>query len=270
MKKKLINILFCFFICFFCCNLSLCNENVNLNQQDVEEYDDEYDDSEFEDYEVETPRVDDKYEKINRKVYNFNQFFIDNIASPIGKGYKFIVPEKVRISISNFLNNIKEPLTFVNSILQFNFKNAGKSIAKMHYNLTVGFAGLFNPASKVEKVNSLEKDFGQTLAFYGVGSGPFFMVPFFGPYYIRDGVGTITDSFLNPFYNEDNNLLFNDKVISGDDSVIALITIDLLDKAATVDTLNDMMLKKSLDPYILMRDSYIKTRNSKIKEIKEN
>lgn len=236
---------------------------LNCNILKATEY--EYSDEEFEDYKEETV-IDDKFEKLNRKVFEFNQFFIDNIANPVGKYYKIIFPGFVRTSLFNALETLKEPITFTNSIFQLDFKNAGKSVAKIHMNLIVGLFGTRNIAKKFNKIDSKKKDFGQTLAFFGFKSGPIFMVPFFGPYYFRDGFGSTVDLFVSSNMNGNSNI-FSNKVISNNNLELVIYSVDVLDKIDTVETLNRTLLSKSFDPYIMMRNSYIELRKNKLLEL---
>ena len=234
------------------------------NAINATEYDD-YSDEEFEDYQEETV-IDDKFEKLNRKVFDFNQFFINNVARPVGKCYKIIIPNFIRTSITNVLGVLKEPITFTNSILQLDFKNAGKSVAKIHTNLVGGIFGTRNVAKQFDKVDSKKKDFGQTLAFFGIANGPFFMVPFFGPYYLRDGFGAAIDLLASSNINGNSNF-FRNKVMNEDEFGLTVYTIDFLDKIDTVETLDRTLLSKSFDPYVMMRNSYIELRKNKLLEL---
>ena len=224
-----------------------------------------YSDDEFEEYE-ETVIIDDRFEKVNRKVFNFNKFFIDYLISPIGRGYKKIVPDFVRASISNFLNLLKEPLTFSNSILQLDFENASKSIVKIHTNLVVGVFGTRNIAKNFKETNSLQNDFVHTLAFFGFPSGPFLMIPFFCPYYVRDGIGQSIDYFGSTNINNNSNVL-NNKIANNEESRFLFGSLDILNKIDTIETLDRTLLSKSFDPYIMMRNSYIELRKNKLLEL---
>lgn len=141
--------------------------------------------------------VPDPLEDTNRTIFGANQkvdrFFFD----PVTRGYRLVVPEPARRGIRNVFSNLNSPTTFANDVLQLEWQDAGITLARLVVNSTLGVAGLFDVADSIglEKHNS---DFGQTLALAGVPSGPFMMVPLFGPTTVRDGFGTAVDIGMSP------------------------------------------------------------------------
>jgi phospholipid-binding lipoprotein MlaA len=120
------------------------------------------------------------------------------ILKPVAKAYNFITPDELQIMISNGFDNISFPPRFVNSLLQGKFKGAGREIARFLINSTAGVGGLFDPAKDVFGLVKSREDFGQTLGFYGVGPGPFLIVPLMEPMTVRDGIGKFVDAAMDP------------------------------------------------------------------------
>ncbi len=134
----------------------------------------------------------DPWEPMNRHIYRFNANFDKYVFIPVVEGYRFVLPQFVRTGISNIFDNIGETTIIVNSILQFAPIKTAKSIARLTVNSTVGIGGFFDVA-QFWKLPGEDEDFGQTLGFYGVGPGPFFVIPILGPSSLRDAGGQLVD-----------------------------------------------------------------------------
>ena len=130
----------------------------------------------------------DPWEGYNRWMYNFNARFDRYIFNPAAEGYKRVFPGFVRSGVHNFMRNIREILNVYNAVLQFRFRTAGRSTGRFLVNSTIGLAGLLDPASEMGMYYQRE-DFGQTLGVWGVGPGPYFVLPILGPSTLRDAVG---------------------------------------------------------------------------------
>jgi phospholipid-binding lipoprotein MlaA len=130
----------------------------------------------------------DPWEGYNRRMYNFNARFDRYIFSPAAEVYKRYLPAFLRSSVHNFMRNIREVLNVYNAVLQFRFRTAGRSTGRFLVNSTVGMAGLLDPASEMGLYYQRE-DFGQTLGVWGVGPGPYFVLPLLGPSTLRDATG---------------------------------------------------------------------------------
>ena len=142
-------------------------------------------------YDKENP---DPLESINRKIFVFNDN-VDRIAlSPLARGYDKITPDVAQRGIGNVLSNLLEVTTILNDLLQLKFGQAASDSGRFVLNTTVGFFGLFDVASSIglEKNN---EDLGQTLGYWGLGAGPYLVVPFFGSYTFRDGLGAYGDIY---------------------------------------------------------------------------
>ncbi len=174
----------------------------------------------------------DPWEGFNRGVFSFNETLDKYLLKPVAQGYDYVTPPLIRTGIGNFFNNIGEISTVANDLLQGKFKQAGLDSTRFLVNSTVGFLGLMDIGSRIG-FERHDEDFGQTLGYWGMGSGPYLMLPFLGPSTIRDTAGLVPDYFLSPYrqIEEDSvkyglealhivdlraNLLEVEKLVAGD------------------------------------------------------
>jgi phospholipid-binding lipoprotein MlaA len=144
--------------------------------------------------EVEYPlAIYDPLEPFNRRVYKFNALFDEYVFLPLVDTYEFIAPQVVESAISNFFSNLSEITVFINSLLQTKFARMATTGARFVINSTVGLAGLWDPATRLG-IKRQREDFGQTLGFYGLGPGPYLVLPILGPSNLRDGTGWLVDT----------------------------------------------------------------------------
>jgi len=136
--------------------------------------------------------VSDPLEGMNRFFYVFNARFDRYVFLPTVRGYRWITPDPVENSVTNFFGNLGEIKTFINATLQLKPKSAGVTLGRFVVNSTLGLAGLFDPATHFGMVKRSE-DFGQTLGRYHVGNGPYIVLPFLGPSNLRDTTGLAVD-----------------------------------------------------------------------------
>ncbi|ABA57487.1 VacJ-like lipoprotein [Nitrosococcus oceani ATCC 19707] len=139
--------------------------------------------------------VYDPLEPANRVIYFFNYQFDKYIFLPAVNAYEFITPDLIERGISNFFSNIRETINFTNTLLQLKFSRALKTAARFIVNSTIGIAGIWDPATHLELYQHRE-DFGQTLGHYGLGPGPYLVIPVLGPSNLRDAIGLAADSLL--------------------------------------------------------------------------
>ncbi|MDD5276583.1 MAG: VacJ family lipoprotein [Methylovulum sp.] len=140
---------------------------------------------------------DDPWYSWNHGTQTFNDTVDKFIVKPLGQGYEYITPEPVNRGISNLFSNINDIGVTVNDMLQFKLLQGGMDASRFLLNTTVGVVGLFDVATPFD-LPKHDEDFGQTLGYWGVGSGPYLVLPFFGPSSPRDTVGRIGDALLNP------------------------------------------------------------------------
>ena len=202
------------------------------------------------------------FEKVSRGIFKFNKGFDSAILQPIAKGFNKL-PEPIKTGTGNFTSNLATLLTVPNHALQGQWAEAGESTASFVINTTVGILGFLNPAKKMGFENQQE-DVGQTLGAYGVKNGCYFILPILGPTTVRDSVGLIADSFVDPFAHVTirEKELFD---ISGSKldyfSVKGAGAVDFrADNIANFDSIE----KNSLDEYAAMKSLYLQNRAKKI------
>ena len=137
----------------------------------------------------------DPFEGWNRAMFSFNQKADKYVLKPVAEGYQAVTPAPVRKGVSNFFNNLGEPITAANSVLQAKPGKAARSLTRFVFNTTFGLFGIFDVAGAmgIEREN---EDFGQTLAYWGVGSGPYLVLPVLGSSNLRDLGGRFGDQPL--------------------------------------------------------------------------
>lgn len=189
----------------------------------------------------------DPLESINRNIYQFNEVFDKTLLKPAAQGYNAILPEPGRIVLNNFFSNLDDVTVTLNDLLQLKLKQAASDGSRVLFNSTFGILGLLNVADQLEKHN---EDFGQTLGYWGIGSGPYLVLPFFGPSSVRDGIGLGGDSLTGVITNlrdvpTRNTLYVTDKVNT---------RAKLLDREKT--------LEEASDRYAFIRDYYLARRQN--------
>lgn len=189
----------------------------------------------------------DPLEPVNRRIYAFNDVADRYILRPVAKGYNFVVPKPVRKGVGNFYDNWTYPVTMVNSFLQGKFKQGVSDTGRFLVNSTIGLLGIFDPASKMN-LPEHEEDFGQTFARWGIGQGPYIVIPLLGPATLRSGVGRIGDTLVNPV------MQLNDSSLRGK----LVVTWFVQSRAAFVGP--DEAIQDAFDPYLFVRDAYLQNR----------
>jgi len=139
--------------------------------------------------------VGDPWEGFNRNMYRFNYYFDQYVFLPVVSGYEFVTPVFVQERISSFCNNLGEIRNFTNSLFQLKGVESVTTLGRFVTNSTVGIGGLFDPATGLG-LERHEQDFGKTLGYWGTGSGPYLVLPVFGPSSLRDASGLVTDSAI--------------------------------------------------------------------------
>ncbi|MBC2666472.1 VacJ family lipoprotein [Novosphingobium flavum] len=202
----------------------------------------------------------DPFARINVESFKAIQAVDQAVVGPVAMGYKKTVPKPVRDGLRNFLRNLEEPVSFVNYVLQLKPGRAAKSLGRFTLNTTVGVAGLIDVAKrKPFNLPYKPNGFGNTLACYGVGNGPYFFLPLVGPITLRDLVGLTLDKGFIP-------------AVAGkpfNKSYYAIPTgiIDSLNDRIEIDGQLNRLREESPDPYVAMRELYMKQRLAEIAEI---
>ena len=194
--------------------------------------------------------VKDPFENLNRKTFEFNENWDEKFARPVAEAYsKF--PPKIKIGISNFFNNLEEVDTFVNQLLQGKPKQSINDLTRFVINTTVGLGGFIDVASKIG-LERHEEDFGQTLAVWGVGQGPYIMLPVLGPSTLRDTLSRPVSSFLSVTFH-----------MTETDVNIALKGIDAIETREKLLGIESLL---SGDKYSFVKDAYIQSMMYEIKD----
>ena len=166
----------------------------------------------------------------NRAMTTFNDYVIIYGLTPVSKAYAAILPQPLRIGISNAVHNLQFPIRFVNNLLQGKGQNASNELERFIVNSTVGLGGLMDPAKHYMHIHPHEEDFGQTLGHYGVGSGAHVVIPFIGPSNVRDIAGITLDAYLSPLVNIRG--LENYKIPQNFAESVAVYTVHLINKTS--------------------------------------
>lgn len=208
--------------------------------------------------------VSDPLEKVNRGTFWFNDKLYLVLFRPVAKGYELALPEEFRRGIGNAFENVKFPVRFVNSALQGKFKRAGKETGKFVVNTVAGVGGLVKVSDKISTLaNVPDEDTGQTFGTWGIGHGPYIVLPVLGPSSLRDGVGLIGDYALNPVnwgfaYHGGHDWEHDWTMIPPTVNTIRLLP-DQISKY-------DAATKEAVDPYISVRSVYIQNRADAVKK----
>ena len=205
---------------------------------------------------------DECFEGVSRSIFKFNLAFDDYVLEPIAKGYSKL-PSPIRTGTRNFTSNISTLLSIPNSLLQGNLKQVGHASGSFIVNTTVGILGFLNPAERLG-LKPHKEDVGQTLGAYGIGTGCYFVLPILGPTTVRDSVGLIADTFVDPFAQitlRENELLG----VSGNKlDYYSLKGANAVDFRSDNLTSFESLEKNSIDLYSSYKSVYLQDRENKI------
>jgi phospholipid-binding lipoprotein MlaA len=221
-------------------------------------FDDAFGDDFSEEFDQKNSHVNafDPLSGYNRVITSFNDKLYFVAIKPLTTGYSAIVPEGMRIGIANFFDNILFPVRFVNNLLQLKIQYATEELARFTVNSTLGIGGLLDPAKNDFGLMPHKEDFGQTLGYYGVGSGFHVVLPFLGPSNVRDIAGLSIDSFADPQY------FLNTEYYK----VAAIKSYRAINETSLNIGKYEDIKKSAIDLYPFIRDAYEQNRNTLIKE----
>lgn len=229
--RKLV-ILSCFFSVFAFC-------------EDMSDFENEFKEKE----------VFDPLSGYNRFMTGFNDIVWDYAFTPVLQGYDYIMPDPIQGAFSNFFHNVLYPVRLVNNLLQGKFSNSWDETKRFLINTTIGFAGMSDAASMHFNIPRHDEDFGQTLGYWGIPTGPHIVWPIIGPSNLRDTFGLVGDYFSNPV-----NYIEDDATRIG-------VSVGYRLNDFSIDPLFYRNLKKdAVDLYPFLRDTYEQRRNYLIKE----
>ena len=194
----------------------------------------------------------DPFEPFNRSMYEVNEG-IDRVAlKPVATFYKEKVPAPVRTGVSNFFGNLGDAWSAVNALLQFHLRDAEENLARFHLNTMFGVFGIFDIASDLN-IERHREDFGQTLGRWGVPSGPFVMLPFFGPSTVRDTLALPVDKHYQ--------LIGEIEPVTTRNATYAL---EVIDKRSNLLRVGSVLEQAALDKYSFTRDAYLQRRRMEV------
>lgn len=200
----------------------------------------------------------DPFEDLNRGVHAFNEGVDKVLLEPVAKGYRSVTPSGIRIALRNFLRNLRSPLDLGNQILQGDLEGATNQTARTFINTLAGFGGIVDIAD-MGGIEYEPEDFGQTLAVWGVDSGPYVVMPILGPSTVRDATGNLVDGLVDPL----RLYAFN---INEEGWHYGRMAATAIDKREELLDVIDDFRGNSIDYYATLRAAYIQNREAEIKD----
>jgi len=256
MKNKLLTFVFCI--------LQFSQASAQDLSYNSQSYDDEFSAFESEFASKKTDEIYDPLEKMNRKIFSFNEFVDINLTRPVAKTYHDYVPNFIRKSLKNFTTNLSSPICAFNSFAQGKFDNGLATSSSFLINSTIGVFGLFDIASS-KKIYYEKEDFGQTLGHYGVNTGPYLILPVLGPSNLRDLAGFATDLTIDPLAFNYLELGGSTESIDNNIKLSNSLIYNLNYRENLLDPIDDIR-KDSFDVYATFRSVYNQQRQSKIQK----
>ena len=207
--------------------------------------------------------ADECFEGTSRAIFKFNMVLDDIILEPLAKGYNKL-PSPIKTGTGNFTSNIGTLLSIPNNIMQGNFKQLGHSVGSFTINTTVGILGFLNPAEKIG-LKPNKEDVGQTLGSYGFGPGCYFVLPVLGPTTMRDSIGLLADTFVDPFAHV---TIREKKLLGASGNSLDYFSVkgaeDVDFRADNIRNFESLE-KNSIDLYSSMKSIYLQDRENKIR-----
>lgn len=195
--------------------------------------------------------AEDPFEPVNRVVFRVNDTLDTYALRPLAKGYQQVTPDFVEARVGNFFDNLGDVVSLANDLLQGKFHDAGVDTSRVLFNTTFGGLGLFDVASRMGLPRN-DEDLGQTLGVWGLGNGPYLVLPLLGPSTLRDAAGRGGDSFLRPYR-------YVDPVSSRN----TMLAVDVVDTRAGLLSAERMVTG---DKYVFMRNAYLQNREFRTRD----
>jgi len=195
----------------------------------------------------------DPLEPVNRSIYKFNDGWDKVVTQPIAEGYKAVLPPPVRNGVTNFFGNWRDVTTALNNLLQLKVKRGVSDVGRIVVNTTVGFFGVFDVASRIG-LEKHEQDFGLTLGYWGVGNGPYLVLPFLGPSTVRDSAGLIVEIYTDPEIY----------LVTTAPATYIVLGTRIVDVRANLLEAGKVFEQAAVDRYSFLRDAYLQRRRSQM------
>ncbi len=231
-------------------------ETTNESATEAEEEDD-YDDENDDEYaDDKTQLIPDPWIEMNKGIYHFNDKLYFWLLKPVARGYGFVIPKELRLAVRNMFYNVRFPVRFINCLLQGKGHKAGAEFGQFFINSTAGFLGMQNVAANYPQLQPGAEDLGQTFAVWGIGSGAYLMLPFFGPSSLRDGLGRLGDTFLDPIWWYFDDIWVSIGIRAGETVNATSLRIGEY----------EALKQAAIDPYVMIRNAYVQNRLKVIAE----
>ena len=196
----------------------------------------------------------DPWERYNRSMYSFNEAVDTAVLKPVATAYRDVLPQPVRTGVSNFFGNLGDAWSFVSNILQAKPEGALHSFWRVVINSTMGLGGVLDPATEM-RLQRHREDFGQTLGYWGVPAGPYFVLPLFGPSTLRDAAALPVDAYGSAVGHVNDVSVRN-----------SLIGVNVIQTRASLLTTTDFLESAALDKYSFQRDAFLQKRRNEIQD----
>ena len=236
-----------FLVCFFGFTIILTPFICQADSQVAEVAADQ---DEYAEYDEEVGDLYDPWEPLNRSIFTFNDRLHLWIIEPTSSGYHKVTPSILRSGLRNFFNNLLEPTRILNCLLQGRFQDAEETFIRFALNTTAGVGGIMDPGT-YEELKSHKGQFFQTFAKYGISSGPFLVLPFFGPSDIRGTFGLVGDTVASPLFFA----LHNEPGVA-----LAVQGVNTINQTSFKLGEYEKLLSGALDPYVAVRDAYVQNQ----------
>jgi phospholipid-binding lipoprotein MlaA len=236
------------FLFFSAATLGLCAQNDDfLSEDDL-----------YGDFEDEFQVVKDPLQPVNRVIFKFNDLVYVHVLRHVANTYSAITPDFVEKGASNFFQNLKYPVRLAGNLLQGRVKGARVETERFLVNTTLGIAGVFKAADRFERMQPIEaEDIGQALGAWGIGEGPYLVLPFLGPSNIRDLLGMAGDRAVNP--------LDAPFVVIDDDVQLILGATDFVTNSPSIINVYMQIKEGAIDPYSAIKSGYTERRRAMVK-----
>ncbi|UZD54299.1 MlaA family lipoprotein [Caldimonas aquatica] len=199
-----------------------------------------------------TTHPGDPFEPMNRKVYAFNEALDKAVVKPVAQTYRDVVPRPVRTGVSNFFSNIGDAWSAINSLLQLKLEPALRNTMRFGINTVFGWGGLLDIATEA-RIERQEEDFGQTLGRWGVGPGPYIVLPLLGPSTLRDTAALPLDMRASAA-----------GLVGDEEAAVGLTALRMVERRAALLDATRLLEQVALDPYLFVRDAYLQRRRNAV------
>lgn len=202
---------------------------------------------------AQTANLVDPFETFNRSIFGFNEGIDRAVFKPVAKAYRAVLPSPVRTGVNNFFSNVGDVWSLANNAMQLKAQNSAETFMRLNVNTVFGLGGLLDVATELG-IQRHREDFGQTLGYWGVPSGPYLVLPLLGPSTLRDTAALPVDRY-------------GDLVSGLGDIPVrnSLYTVRVVDERATYLRAGELIDEAALDKYSFMRDAFLQKRLSEVK-----